>query len=73
MIAIMLSSKDFRTRDIYIDYPFDNFKFRWDMATEKVYRRGYGKQEEEIHHSNDTFNQARAAGKEITRDEYYAG
>ena len=67
----MLSSKDFRARDIYIDYSFDNFKFRWDRATEKVYRRWYGKKEEEVHHSNDTFRQAVASGKEITRDEYY--
>lgn len=68
---IALYSKDFQTRDIYIDYPFDNFKFRWDMQTEKVFRRRYGDKEEEVHHSNDTFNQAISAGKEITRDEYY--
>jgi len=73
MIAILLSSKDFRTRDIYIDYAFDKFKFRWEKDTEKVYRRQYGNEEEEVHHSDETFNEAIAAGKEITRDEYYAG
>ena len=71
MIAILLSSKDFRTRDIYINYPFEDAKFRWDKDTEKVYRRFYGKEEVEIPHSSDLFNQAISAGREITQDEYY--
>ena len=71
MIAILLSSKDFRERDIYIDYRFEGAKFRWDKDREKVYRRFYGKEEVEIPHSSDLFNQAISVGKEITRDEYY--
>ena len=71
MIAILLSSKDFRTRDIYIDYPFEDAKFRWDKDKQKVYRRFYGKEEVEIPHSSDLYNQAISAGKEITCDEYY--
>jgi len=73
MIAILLTSKDFRTRDIYIDYPFENAKFRWDKDTEKVYRRFYGKGEVEIPHSSNLYNQAISAGREINRDEYYRG
>ena len=71
MIAILLSSKDFRRRDIYIDYPFEDAKFRWDKKAEKVYRRFYGQEEVEIPHSSDLYNQAISAGREITRDEYY--
>lgn len=73
VIAILLVSKDFRTRDIYIDYPFEHAKFRWERDTEKVYRRFYGKREVEIPHTSDLFNEAISAGKEITRDEYYEG
>jgi hypothetical protein len=71
MIMVLLYSEDFRTRDIYLDYPFEDVKFRWDKQTKKVYRRYYGKKEDEVDHSSDMFNQAIAAGTEITRDEYY--
>jgi hypothetical protein len=71
MIAILLSSRDFRTRDIYIDYPYEDAKFRFERDTGKVYRRWYGKGEVEIPHSSDLFNQAISAGKEITREDYF--
>jgi hypothetical protein len=56
MIAILLSSRDFRKRDIYIDYPYEDAKFRWERDTGKVYRRFYGKEETEIPHSSDLFS-----------------
>ena len=34
-----LAPKEFQARDIYIDYPFESAKFRWDKEAEKVYRR----------------------------------
>jgi hypothetical protein len=68
---VILTSEDYRTRDIYLDYPYEDAKFRWEKDTEKVYRRFYGKGEDEIPHSSDLFNQAISAGKEITREEYY--
>ena len=70
MIAILLMPEDFQTRDIYIDYPFEHAKFRWDKDTQKVYRRFYGKDEVQIPWSSDLFRQAISAGKEISRDEY---
>ncbi len=70
MIAILLMPEDFQTRDIYIDYPFEHAKFRWDKDTEKVYRRFYGKDEVQIPWSSDLFREAVSAGKEISRDEY---
>lgn len=71
MIAMLLMPEDFQTRDIYLDYPFENAKFRWDKDTHKVYRRFYGKEEVEIPWSSDLFRGAISAGKEITRDGYY--
>lgn len=68
---IMLTSKDFRTSDIYIDFPFEHAMFRWDKETEKIYRRFYGKRETEIDHTSDLFNEAIAAGEQITRDAYF--
>ena len=68
---IMLTSEDFRKGDIYIDYPYEDAKFRWDKETEKVYRRFYGKRETEIDHTSDLFNEAISAGEQITRDAYF--
>ena len=68
---IMLTSEDFRNDDIYIDYPYEHAKLRWEKKTEKVYRRFYGKRETEIDHTSDLFNEAIAAGELITRDAYF--
>lgn len=69
---IMLVSKDFRDRDIYIDYPYEHAKLRWEKETGKVYRRFNGKREVLIDHTSDMFNEAIAAGREIDRDAYFA-
>jgi len=69
---MLISSEDFRTRDIYIDYPFEKAKFRWEKETRKVFRRFRGEQETEISHQSDLYNQAIMAGKEISREEYFA-
>ena len=51
--------------DVYIDYPFEAVKFRYDKKSGKVYRRFYGEAEEEIPHSSDLYNQAIRTGKQI--------
>ena len=58
--------------DVYIDYMFEDAKFRYEKQTEKVYRRFYGETEVEIRPDSDIYNQAILSGREITRDEYYA-
>ena len=68
---IMLMSEDFRNRDIYIDYPFEDCMFRWEKETQKVYRRKYGNREVEIDHTSKIFNEAISAGREIDRDAYF--
>ena len=68
---IMLMSEDFRNRDIYIDYSFEDRMFRWEKETQKVYCRRYGEREVEINHTSEFFNEAISAGREIDRDEYF--
>ncbi len=57
--------------NIYLDYPYEDAKFRWDKGTGKVYRRFYGKREVEIDHTSNLFNEAISAGEQITRDDYF--
>lgn len=57
--------------NVYLDYPFEDVKFRWEKQTQKVYRRFYGEAEEEISHTSNLYHDAISAGKKITRDEYY--
>ena len=68
---MILTADDFNNRDIYIDYPYEDAKFRWEHATKKVYRRFYGQKEIEIPHSSDLYHQGISAGKEISREEYF--
>ncbi len=63
--------EDFRKRDIYIDFPYEDSKFRWEKETGKVYRRHYGKRETEIDHTSNYFNEVNSAGELITRDAYF--
>ena len=60
----------FRKGDIYMDYPFEDMKFRFDKASNKVFVRFYGKPEVEIDQSNEHFNEAISAGKVITKEQY---
>jgi hypothetical protein len=60
----------FRKGDVYIDYPFEDMKFRFDKATNKVFVRFYGKPEVEIDQSDVHFNEAIQAGKVITKEQY---
>ncbi len=57
--------------DVYIDFPYERAKFRYEKATKKVYRRFYGESEDEIPPSSNLYNQAICEGKQITRDDYF--
>ena len=61
----------FMKGDVYIDYAYEDAKFRFEHATRKVFRRFYGLSETEISPRSDLYNQAISAGKQISRDEYY--
>lgn len=65
----MVKLELFRLRDVYIDYPFEDMKFRFDRATNKVFVRCYGKPEVEIDHGNAHFNEAIQAGNVISPEQ----
>jgi hypothetical protein len=67
-----ISNDAFRRGDVYIDYPFEDVRFRFEKATGKVYRRFYGCAEDEVRPDSDLYHQAILSGREITRDEYDA-
>jgi len=63
------------TKDIYIDYPFEEVMFRRMKKDGAIYRKFYGEGEssELISHDNRLFNDALLSGDEITQEEYEAG
>ncbi len=56
--------------DVYIDYPYEKAKFRYDKATKKVYRRFYGEAEKEIPWKSKLFHEALSGGEQITKEAY---
>lgn len=66
----MVKLELFRIGDVYIDYPFEDMKFRFDKASNKVFVHFYGKQEVEIDQGNAHFNEAIQAGNVITEEQY---
>lgn len=62
----------FAKGDVYIGYPFEEVKFRWDFKQEKTYLKFYGEQEDPVPvpHDNRLCNDALMWGDEIDRAEY---
>ena len=56
--------------DVYIDYPFEEAKFRYHKQSGKVYRRFYWQAEVEIDSSSPLYNDAISTGRQITPEEY---
>lgn len=58
--------------DVYIDYPYERVKFRWEHATKTVYQWWYFEATEtQIRHDAELYNEAHSGGFAITREEYY--
>ncbi len=65
------AGKQFTTQDVFIDYPFESVKFRWDHRQRRVYRKFYGDAEEtEVPYNSTLFNEALASGSQIEKDDY---
>ena len=62
----------FADHDVYVDYAFEEVKFRWDHDARKIFRKFYGEAEsaESVPYENRLFNDALRFGDEITRDVY---
>lgn len=63
------------TKDIYIDYPFEEVMFRRTCVDSLIYRKFYGEEEgsELVPDDNRLFNEALLSGNEITREDYMKG
>lgn len=57
--------------DVYIDYPFEDVKYRYEKRTGKVYGRFYGNVEHEVEPSSNLYHEAISTGSQITRDDYF--
>ena len=64
--------KAFREGDVYIDYPFDDAKFRYEHATSKVFCRFTGRDEVVVGFENDLFRDAMRSGTQVGREDYFA-
>lgn len=67
----MVSLDAFAERDVYLDLPYKSARFRHERSTGRVYRRFYGEPEQEIPSSSPLYHDAIAAGREISREEYF--
>jgi hypothetical protein len=61
----------FQAGDVYIDFPYEDVKFRFEKKTGKVFGRFYGHEEKEIEPSSKLYHEAISAGNLITKEEYY--
>jgi hypothetical protein len=56
-------------KPVYIDFPLEDVRFRFDKG--KAYRKFYGEMKEtEVGQSNDLFRQAVLAGQQISEKDY---
>ncbi len=67
----MVMLEAFQKGDVYIDYPYESCKFRFEKATRKTFGRFYGQAEHEIDHTMELYRDAISAGTLITKEEYY--
>lgn len=64
--------KAFIEGDVYIDYPYERVKFRYERETNTVYQRWYEEPEEtRIPSDSELYNESHSGGFAITREEYY--
>lgn len=66
----MVSLDLFLRGDVYLDYAFEDMRFRFEKATGRVFCRFENGPEVEVAHSDRLFHEAISAGREITREEY---
>ena len=67
----MVSLDLFQQGDVYLGYPFEDMRFRFNKATGQVFSRYLDRPEVEVPHSDRLFNDAICSGKVITKDEYF--
>ena len=66
-----VTTKAFLVGDVYIDYPYEGVKFRYEHATNTVYQKWYGESETRIPNDSELYNESHSGGFAITREEYW--
>lgn len=61
----------FQRSDVYIDYPFEGAKFRYEHATSRVFGRFGQLEEVEVGYTNEVFRDAMRSGTQIDREQYF--
>jgi hypothetical protein len=62
----------FQQGDVYIDYPFEDAKFRYEHATSRVFLRFNNREEVEVGYTNDLFRDGMRSGTQIDREQYFS-
>lgn len=66
--------EQFRDRDVYLDYDFEDVMFRFEHSTRHFFRKFYGESEEkEVPFDNRLLNDAILGGTEIDAKTYQEG
>jgi len=69
-----ISKEQFRDRDIFIDYPYEEVMFRFDHTARVFFRKLYGNaKESSVPHDNRLLNDAIRFGDETDAAAYAAG
>jgi len=69
-----IPKEQFKDRDVFIDYDYEDVMFRYDYATRSFYRKFYGESEEnEVLYDNGLLNDAMIGGEEIDITTYLNG
>jgi len=66
-----VSMDAFEQGDVYIDFPFERVKCRYDKARDRLYTRFYGETEHEVQWNDELFKAAIQNGTQITREDYF--
>jgi hypothetical protein len=61
----------FQQGDVYIDYPFQDAKFRYEHATSRVFGRFNNTEEVELGYTNELFRDAMRSGAQIDCGQYF--
>lgn len=70
--AALVSLEEFRKGDVYLGDDYEDMRYRYEHATNKVFVRSGNYPEVEIPHSNRLFNEAVSSGTLITKEQYHA-
>jgi hypothetical protein len=66
--------EQFRDRDVYLDYDFEEVMFRFEHITRRFFRKFYGESnEKEVLYDNRLLNDAILGGTEIDAKTYHEG